>query len=437
MAKRLPFYLVALLCLCAGLYTWVGRRSAPPPPAEETDEIDFYQASGITQPELEGFLEGLAISSDLHDYPLHITLQNGQGDYLADSRVIVRWDTGEQRLLVGMSAVIQVLLEKQKLPGLRLIVPRGFTRLKQKTIPLGTAYAPEGKLDVAGLKYEVHWDGRINSDLNRALQRMKALGESLDDRKVRQQLRRKSFPLTLPEPPAEELTPAEIYQRCRDAVVVIGTLFGDGNYTVASGVIVDPAGIVATAYHVIDKPPPVLARGVMTRSGKVYAVREILAADKPGDVALLKIDASNLAAAPVSHGDPEGTPVTVISHPSSNFFSLTQGYISRYWAVTSYGELQRPDVRHRRFRRWFQRRSHFQFARRGHGIGVRHGRLWRSDGPPLRRPGGRHPATGPHAGGPVPRPNQGPTGVTRDAPLPCPLREIAQSHARGRQQAAI
>ncbi len=66
-------------------------------------------------------------------------------------------------------------------------------------------------------------------------------------------------------------------------------------------------------------------------------MREILAADKPGDVALLKIDASGLTAAPLSHGDPEGSPVTVISHPSSNFFSLTQGWISRYWAVTSFG----------------------------------------------------------------------------------------------------
>ena len=83
------------------------------PPAEETDEIDFYQASGITQPELEGFLEGLVISSNLHDYPLNITLQNDQGDYLADSRTIVRWDGGEQRLLVGKSAVIQMLLEKR------------------------------------------------------------------------------------------------------------------------------------------------------------------------------------------------------------------------------------------------------------------------------------------------------------------------------------
>ena len=268
---------------------------------------------------------------------MHILLQNDDGDYLADSRVIVRWDTGENRLLVGRSAVIQVLLEKQKLPGLRLIVPRGFTRLTQRTIPLGTAYAPEGKLDTAGLDYRVYFDGRISSDLNRGLQRMKALGQSLDDQQVRQQLRRKSASLTLVEPPAEELTPAEVYRRRCDSVVVIGTLFGDGSTTVATGVILDPSGVIATAYHVIDKPPPVAARGVMTHDGTLYPVREILAADKPGDVALLKIDASGLTAAPLSHGDPEGSPVTVISHPSSNFFSLTQGWISRYWAVTSFG----------------------------------------------------------------------------------------------------
>ena len=84
MAKRLPLYLAALLCLGAGLFLWFGRRGAPP--AEETDEIDFYQASGITQAELAGFLEGMVISSNLHDFPLNITLQNEQGDYLADSR---------------------------------------------------------------------------------------------------------------------------------------------------------------------------------------------------------------------------------------------------------------------------------------------------------------------------------------------------------------
>jgi hypothetical protein len=289
---------------------------------------------------LGGFLEGLALRENLRDYPLYIRLQNGEGDYLADSRVIVRWEHGENRLLVGKSGVIQVLLEEQKLPGLRLIVPRGFTRLTQRTIPLGTAYVPEGKLDTTGLNHGVYYDGEINSALSRGLKRMKDLGEALDDQRVRQQLRRKSVVLEFAEPPPEELTPAEIYRRRCDSVVVIGTLPSDGGASVAAGVILDPSGVVATAYHVIDKPPPVAARGVMTRSGKMYAVREILAADKPGDVVLLKIEASGLAAAPLSRGDPEGTPVTLISHPSSNFYSLTHGYISRYYAVTSYGELR-------------------------------------------------------------------------------------------------
>ena len=339
MPKRVSAVCVVCFWLGATLLAWPGC-SRGDPLGEETDQLDFYQASGITQVELEGFLDGLLISDNLHDYPLLITLQNEYGDYLADSRLLVRWNTGEHRLLVGKSSVIQVLLEKQKLPGLRLIVPRGFTRLKQRTIPLGTAYAPEGKLDVAGLPYEVVWDGRLSSDLNRSLRRLSALGQSLDDRLVQQQLRRKTFPMTLPEPPVVELTPQEIFQRSRDAVVIVGTLMGEGNLTVASGVIVDPAGVVATAYHVLDKPSPVLARGVMTRGGAFYAVQEILAADRSGDVALLRIDARDLPAAPVSHGDPEGAPVTVISNPSSNFFSLTQGHISRYWASTSYGELR-------------------------------------------------------------------------------------------------
>lgn len=338
MRKRLCLICAVCLWIGAGLLAWSTCRRDDPP-AEETDYIDFYQASGISQRELAGFLDGLFSSGNPPDYPLLITLQNAQGDYLADSRVIVRWDDDEHRLAVGKSGVIQMLLEKQKLPGLHLIVPRGFTRLKQRTIPLGTAYTPEGQLEVAGLRCDVVWDGKLNSKLNRGLQRMRALGQALDVQQVRQQLRRKSYPLALPEPPADPLTPAEIYQRYRDAVVVIGTLMSDGAYAVASGVVLDPAGIVATAYHVLDKPQPVVARGVMTRDGQVYAVQEILAADKPDDIAVLRIDARDLTAAPVSRGDTEGSAVTVISHPSSNFYSLTQGYISRYWAITAYAEL--------------------------------------------------------------------------------------------------
>ncbi len=328
----------AVLCLGAALSACLGCSRASKPP-QDTSEVDFYQATGITQRELEGFLDGLAARGDGPACLVQLTLQNDAGDYLADSRINVRWDVGEYRLLVGKSAVVQFLLDKQKLPGLHLIVPRGFTRLKQRTIPLGSSYAPEDPSQLASWGDTLIWDGRISGELERGLQRLRASGEALSDQQVRDQLRRKRHPLVLPEPPVAQLSPAEVYQHRRDAVVVFGTLMADGSLAVASGVVVHPSGVVATAYHVVAKQSPVVARAVLTRTGHVFAVREILAADRSGDVVLVKIDAHDLSAAPVSSGDPVGEPVTIIAHPASNFFTLTHGHISRYWASTSYGEL--------------------------------------------------------------------------------------------------
>jgi S1-C subfamily serine protease len=90
---------------------------------------------------------------------------------------------------------------------------------------------------------------------------------------------------------------------------------------------------------VLDKPADVRARGIMTWDGHVYAIREVLAGSKSDDVALFRIEAPDLAAAPLSLGDLEGSAVTVLSHPDGNFYSLTQGYISRYYAATFHGNV--------------------------------------------------------------------------------------------------
>jgi S1-C subfamily serine protease len=145
----------------------------------------------------------------------------------------------------------------------------------------------------------------------------------------------------LPPVPADspnDWTPERIYQQRRAAVVVIGTLHEDGGMTRGSGVILSSDGIVATAYHVLDKANAT-ARGVMTADGDMHAVLEVVAASRADDVALLRIDGKDLPAAPLSAGDPVGAAVTVISHPGSAFYSLTEGYISRYWAATHFGRL--------------------------------------------------------------------------------------------------
>ncbi len=167
-------------------------------------------------------------------------------------------------------------------------------------------------------------------------------GEVLAHEDFQAQLRRGRFPQRLQPPPQEELSPAEIYRRRKASVVIVTHLFADGQTTHGGGFVLTPDGLIVTAYHVVNKPPTVAARGVLLADGTMYAVREVVAADRASDVAVLRIEARDLPAAPLAGNDPAGSPVTVISHPGRAYYSLTQGVISRYWAATQYG---RPVVR--------------------------------------------------------------------------------------------
>ncbi|MCA9164802.1 MAG: trypsin-like peptidase domain-containing protein, partial [Planctomycetales bacterium] len=99
---------------------------------------------------------------------------------------------------------------------------------------------------------------------------------------------------------------------------------------------VHSSGGIATAYHVMNKSTAV-ARAVMLADGRAFPVVEVLAADMAHDVALIRVDATDLPASPIAVGDGAGTPVTVIAHPGGCFYNLTQGHISRYFGVTRYG----------------------------------------------------------------------------------------------------
>jgi len=306
----------------------------------DTVELDFFEATGIPRPELAAFLQQAAEQQGVEQFPVHITLQDDEGEYLVDSRVIVRWRGGEYRLLVGESGVIRFAVSVETLRDLKVIAPRDFPNLTQKTIPLGTAYEPEERPDLSGLPYEVVWDGFVLGDLQRQLVELAGQGRAVPNDEFLRQLRRRTTSVQLaPSPEAGATwTPEETYRRRKDSVVVIGTLYEDDATTRASGVILASNGIVATAYHVLDKPLAT-ARGVMTSDGRMFAVVEVLAASRADDVALLRVDASDLHPAPLSVGDPVGADVTVISHPGHAFFTLTEGTISRYWAATHYGRL--------------------------------------------------------------------------------------------------
>ena len=142
--------------------------------------------------------------------------------------------------------------------------------------------------------------------------------------------------MRLSKPSDDELTPTSIYRDRKDSVVIVCHLLSDGLFSHASGFVLDASGVIVTCYHAVDKPDA-LSRGVMTRDGKMFPITEILAADKSLDVALVRVKASNLTPVPLSEGDAPGSDVTVISHPGGNYFSLTQGYISRYLTTYAHG----------------------------------------------------------------------------------------------------
>jgi len=86
-------------------------------------------------------------------------------------------------------------------------------------------------------------------------------------------------------------------------------------------------GIMITNYHVVDHPDAGLL-GVLTYDGKIYPVTEILAADKSADIAVLQLEGSGFPYVSLLPQSPVGSKIWVISNPSKQFYTFTEGIIS-------------------------------------------------------------------------------------------------------------
>ncbi|OVE77115.1 hypothetical protein BVX99_03535 [bacterium F16] len=155
------------------------------------------------------------------------------------------------------------------------------------------------------------------------------------------QLSRRTCQLDVVPTGHQRLTPTEIYQQRITSVVMVGSVYRcnrktckKNHFNPASGVIIHKDGVVVTNYHVVEArtTPTMIAIAVRTFDGRVFSVEEVLAADKTNDVAVLKLKGSkDLAAAPIFNDEPVGQSVTLIAHPVGRFYTLTRGYISRYF----------------------------------------------------------------------------------------------------------
>lgn len=118
----------------------------------------------------------------------------------------------------------------------------------------------------------------------------------------------------------------------------------------SSGYVIDETGIFVTNYHVVAafaKPQTngqsKLSLQVMTADNKVYAVTEVLSANKDLDLAIVKLDVGKDKLIPLPLGpDAEvGSEVFVLSNPHMMFDFFSKGIVARkYSRHASFGSKQ-------------------------------------------------------------------------------------------------
>jgi S1-C subfamily serine protease len=166
------------------------------------------------------------------------------------------------------------------------------------------------------------------------LEKMLRAGRPVGPARVREQLPDEQVsPISTSAPSSEPIDLRDLYATCRKSVVLVGRITmcercDDWHANIASGFVIGREGVVVTNYHVLAADSGAEAVAVGTWDGRVLAIQKVLAASKSDDLAVIQVDADDLAPLPVAPPAPVGTEILVISHPASHFYTMTTGIIS-------------------------------------------------------------------------------------------------------------
>lgn len=149
----------------------------------------------------------------------------------------------------------------------------------------------------------------------------------------------RTWPFEVAGPGREKLPLPIIAARAEAATLVLGEYAREPKkrepvFSVSGGAfVIGETGICITSLHVVREKT---ARGfcAMTRDGRVFPVRAVLAFEPVNDLAILQLDVPEeikLPALPVAlEPVPAGTPAFVVSHPDNRFYFLSTGHVARH-----------------------------------------------------------------------------------------------------------
>ncbi len=182
------------------------------------------------------------------------TLHNKNGHCLVNSPVALQWKDGIDWCQIDSSGVAEFAMSAPQLQDLTIIVPAEYTQLKQRTFPLGSQYEkPVQRSNVAAGKHVIN-DDAVQQDLLRYLvkaRRPETVFERLDADNT---MRRPYCDVVVESASNDRRSPDQIYELRSRSVVVIGFLQPNGQISQGTGFVVNSSGVIATNFHVIDKP---------------------------------------------------------------------------------------------------------------------------------------------------------------------------------------
>ena len=182
-------------------------------------------------------------------------------------------------------------------------------------------------------------DRAVMRRFEEGLGKLKDEGLSIGAEELRNQLReRKTFPRQLETKAAFEraLSGRERHEVGKRGALVFGHIYDCGKCNrwhgnAAGGFVISEDGLAVTNYHVLDGNKEAATFGAMTHDGRVSAVEEVLAASKADDVAVVRLAKANgLTPVALSSEARAGDSVAVGSHPKGQFYTYTEGVVSRY-----------------------------------------------------------------------------------------------------------
>ena len=112
-------------------------------------------------------------------------------------------------------------------------------------------------------------DHAIQQERLRYLHKVRSVETVFDRLNAVDTLRRPKTPVKISEDQAFSLTSEEIYEHCRQSIVVIGMLQPDGKMSQSTGSVLNPVGVIETCFLVVNRPNTVAAGGTDVKSSFV------------------------------------------------------------------------------------------------------------------------------------------------------------------------